>query len=380
MSLYSQDDERTIRVQRLVDDWMKSGLLQAEQRDRMLPELQVELRRTNGFLRATLFVFGCLILQSAMGLVAVVFGFGEDTLTWLALIASIGCFLLAQEMVKRYRLYHFGIEEAAAIASVASVTVFAATVMQSGFSTLAMFAAATAGSVALFKRFGYVYAAVAATLLAPMIVFAELEQADTVRRLVACILLLTIFFVARERRLDHDTDYPADAYGLIEGVAWIALYFIANLKVSFWLSFPDDLPQVYWASYAMIWLLPIAGLWLAVRDRHRLLLDVNIVMALVTVVSNKPYLGAEPKPWDPILFGVLLIAMAVALRRWLANGVDGSRHGFVAGRLLASEKERLAMAGAVSLAVPGAPASQPHEPPEIGGGGRSGGGGATGSF
>ena len=48
------------------------------------------------------------------------------------------------------------------------------------------------------------------------------------------------------------------------------------------------------------------GLFIAIRDRHRWLLDVNIVLALVTMMSNKAYLGAAQKPWDPILFGVLL--------------------------------------------------------------------------
>ena len=49
MSAYSDDQERAIRVQRLVNDWTKSGLLTPEQRDQIAPELQVELRRTNKF-------------------------------------------------------------------------------------------------------------------------------------------------------------------------------------------------------------------------------------------------------------------------------------------------------------------------------------------
>ena len=68
MNLYSRDDERKIRVQRLVDDWTKSGLLVPEQRTRILPELQVDLRRTNVFLRATLFIFGYMIVNALAGL------------------------------------------------------------------------------------------------------------------------------------------------------------------------------------------------------------------------------------------------------------------------------------------------------------------------
>jgi hypothetical protein len=382
MSLYSRDDERKIRVQRLVEDWTKSGLLLAEQRDRMLPDLQVDLRRTNKFLRVTLLVFGFLIVNSLAGLVAVFMeGIGEAVLRWLALIAAAASLIAAQTVIKRYKLYHFGVEEAFAIAAGGFCTIFVVEMVPSRFATWSGFSTAMVCAVVLFRRFGYVYAGIAATLLAPLVVFAfDLEQSDTVRRLIACALLLTIFFVARERREDHDWNYPADAFAAIESVSWVALYLLANLKVSSWFSVPDEVPLFYWGTYTAIWMLPVAGLWIAIRDRHRLLLDLNIVMAIVTFMSNKPYLGLEPKPWDPILFGVMLITMAVGLRRWLASGVDGSRHGFIAERLLASEKERLAMAGAVSLAVPGAPASHPHESPEIGGGGRSGGAGASGKY
>ena len=58
MMIYPRDDERAIRVQRMVDDWTKSGLLQPEQRERMMADLQVDYRRTNKFLRITLFCLG----------------------------------------------------------------------------------------------------------------------------------------------------------------------------------------------------------------------------------------------------------------------------------------------------------------------------------
>jgi hypothetical protein len=124
-------------------------------------------------------------------------------------------------------------------------------------------------------------------------------------------------------------------------------------------------------------------LWFAIRDRHRLMLDVNIVLAIVTLSSNKPYLGAEAKPWDPIVFGVMLIVVSLGLRRWLAGGSQGSRRGFVAHRLLESEKATLSLAGSATVLAPGAPAPSPRAtqpPPPSFGGGRSGGAGGSGSF
>ena len=75
-----------------------------------------------------------------------------------------------------------------------------------------------------------------------------------------------------------------------------------------------------------------------------------------------------------------MIAIALGLKRWLARGADGSRRGFIGERLLASERERLGVAGSAAALVPGAPAPHSHPAPELGGGGRSGGAGATGKF
>ena len=381
MMIYPQDDERAIRQQRMVEDWTKSGLLQPEQRDRMIPELQVDLRRTNRFLRITLFIFGYLIVNSVVGLFAVFLDLRNEAGTVLAFVAAAGFFALAQWMVSRYRLYRFGIEEAAAIAGASFLTVGAALFMHSNPSSLQAFLAAAGGAFILFSRFGYVYAGVAAVVFAAVIPFNfEFVASDTARRLMAGVILLLIFGLARERRKDHDWEFPGDSYGVLETTAWIGLYLMANLKLSPWLSSPDDVPQFYWATYVAIWVLPPIGLFLAVRDRHRWMLDASIVMAIVTMMSNKPYLGAEQKPWDPILFGVLMIAIALGVKRWLASGADGSRRGLIAERLLASERERLGVVGSAAALAPGAPTPHSHPAPEIGGGGRSGGAGASGKY
>src|ERR1051325_11044640 len=100
---------------------------------------------------------------------------------------------------------------------------------------------------------------------------------------------------------------------------------------------------------------------------------------MVARQRNKPYLGVAQKPWDPILFGVMLIVVSLGLRRWITSGANGSRKGFVAHRLLESEKARVSRAGTASVSAPGAappPAKSP--PPPSSGGGRSGGAGASG--
>jgi hypothetical protein len=113
-----------------------------------------------------------------------------------------------------------------------------------------------------------------------------------------------------------------------------------------------------------------------------MLLDASILMLLGTLISNKAYLGSARYPWDPIVFGLLLMGAAIAIKRWLASGANGDRDGFTAARLLASDQARVGTFSIASLAHPAAagpqPASAPADP--IGGGGRSGGAGASGKF
>jgi hypothetical protein len=104
-------------------------------------------------------------------------------------------------------------------------------------------------------------------------------------------------------------------------------------------------------------------------------------MALVTIATNKSYLDLPRQPWDPILFGVFLMAAAITIRRWLLKGPEGERYGFRPLPLLTAERRALAVVSAASAIVqpdiPAAPAAPTK--PELGGG-RSGGGGASGSF
>jgi hypothetical protein len=385
MMIYPGGDERAIRTQRMIKDWAESRLITPEQRDRMIGDVQVDYRRTNLFLRATMFVFGFGILMAAVFLVADSIRAGSTGMSVLALIAAGGAFFGAQAVIAKWRLYRFGIEEALASGSIVLFAWGATMFLDGNYSSFRLFLGIAGAAFIVFRRFGFLYAGVAAVLFAGMtpfnLTFTSGLIADTPRRMAAIIVLLVIFGLARERRKDFDTEFPGDLYGVMEATAWAAIYVLTNLKISAWLSVPDDgVPVVYWTTYLFTWILPAVGLRLAIGDRHRWLLDASIVMAIVTVMTNKSYLGGVRQPWDPILFGLMMIAVALVLKRWLSSGAGGSRNGFIAERLLASEQKRLAIAGGGAALGPGAPQPHTHEPPPAFGGGHSGGAGAAGKF
>ncbi len=384
MSAYRLEDERAIRTGRRVDDWTHSGLLTAEQRDIVRPQLAVDLRRTNQFLRIMLFLFGGMILQSALGLVAVFIGaLADETSAVLCMAAGGTGFWLASRLVSRYGLYRFGVEEAVALSAVGLTAVGAALlVADSGNWPLVVgLVVAAAMFTALSLHFGYVYGAVFAMVAAAALPF-QFGDSQVMQRAIAVVVLGTIAAAARTARAEHGDEYPGDALTIIEAAAWVGIYLLVNLVVSSGITPLDRASAFHWFTYAAIWVLPAVGLWLALRGRERPLLWASLAMALATLLSTQEYLGSPRHAWDPILLGLLLMGIAIAVRRWLAAGDDGARHGYTAARLMASDKARigsLAMVSAIHTDVPIAPSDSVVDS-SIGGGGRSGGAGAGGSF
>lgn len=386
MTAYKSQDERNIRVGRLVEDWTRSGLLTAQQREGLMPQVAVGLRRTNLFLRVTLFLFGGLILQSGLGLVAIFIGAlrNPTVAAVLCLLAGGGCFWLASRLVSRYNLYRFGVEEAVALGAVGLAAAGAAILIadQGNWPIIAGLAVAAAMLALLYYRFGYVYAAVLAMAAAAALPF-QFGGSEFIQRVTAMILLAAIAVAFRFKRIEYGADYPGDDFAVIEAAAWLGIYLLLNLLASTGFTHINREATVYWVTYAGMWMLPAAGLWVALRGRERPLLVVSIVMALATLLSNKEYLGSPRYEWDPIVFGLLLMGVAIAVRRWLASGDGGMRHGYTASRLLASDKGKLgalAMVSATQAEVPVSDAPPPAAEPPVGGGGRAGGAGAGGSF
>jgi hypothetical protein len=119
---------------------------------------------------------------------------------------------------------------------------------------------------------------------------------------------------------------------------------------------------------------------LGIREKDRPLLIVSVATAILTLVTNKPYLGWERHTWDPMLLGVALMAIALGLRRWLSSGPNAARHGFTATRIVVGTDPLLSVLSAAPL--PMKAHTQAPAPPAPSGfdGGRSGGAGSGGSF
>jgi len=134
----------------------------------------------------------------------------------------------------------------------------------------------------------------------------------------------------------------------------------------------------------LIWCLPPIVLARGIRQKDRFVIAVGAIVASLTLVSNKPYLGWPRHTRDPMLLGILLTSVSFFIRRWLARGPGRIRHGFTAARLSGTDKHWINVGSAgFGLLSPHSttPDPQTSGPDDFRfGGGQTGGGGAGGDF
>lgn len=127
-------------------------------------------------------------------------------------------------------------------------------------------------------------------------------------------------------------------------------------------------------------LMPVALLARGIRTRRLLLIDTGAVFLILSVVTLRHYVHIAPLWAILLVAGAVLVALALALERWLSRGPEKERSGFTAEPLLSDEArarllQAIPVAATLSPAAP-APAEERFTP----GGGSFGGGGASDRF
>jgi hypothetical protein len=134
------------------------------------------------------------------------------------------------------------------------------------------------------------------------------------------------------------------------------------------------------ASEVATALMPVALLAWGIRPRRTLLIDLGIVLAALSLVTLRHYVQIAAL-WAVLASaGAILLAVALALSRWLSRGPGKERGGFTAEPLF-SDEARARLLQVVPVAATLTPTAPPAgEKGFTPGGGSFGGGGASERF
>jgi len=134
-------------------------------------------------------------------------------------------------------------------------------------------------------------------------------------------------------------------------------------------------------SIAATALVPVVYLAIAIRTRRYPFLIVGLGTAIASLVTVRVYVHLAPLWVILTLSGAALIAVVVALRRYLDSGPAKERAGFTAEPLFEDlARQRLLEAGAAIVSFSPDARTVHQEPQYTGGGGEFGGGGSSSEF
>ncbi len=139
-------------------------------------------------------------------------------------------------------------------------------------------------------------------------------------------------------------------------------------------------PALLIASAVATTLIPLVVLAWGLRSRRTVLIDAGIVFAALSLITLRHYVHLAAL-WALLsLAGALLLALALALERWLRRGPGRERAGFTAEPLLSDETRSRLLEVVPVAATLSPPAPLPPEKGFAPGGGSFGGGGASDRF
>ena len=395
LNIYSSEQEEKIYIRQEAKTWKRSGLITEEQLRSIQDLTDPQLQQTNLFFRILFFVFTLLCAGAVAGLLVwfTENRLGDKGIAALILLFSVACFILAESIVKARRLYRYGIEEALLMAAMVCFVISFSVLIgvrhwnHQVVATVCSLFAVIAGLI--YLRFGYLYMAVISMVALCSIPF-QFHLAPDAERLLLVLILCGLFIFSLAVDKPGSEDFRKNRYTIILACLLVAIYLTVNLQVLGLIGlatrethiiylYPKLYPPyLYWSSYILSFIIPAAGIYWGIKSRKRLILNVSLVMACVTLATNKSYLEMTRYAWDPAILGIVLIALSLLIGRWLGHGPKKARQGFTAEDILKPEDQGIGLADVAAALTPGAIETQQPQSPQdkFYEGGSSGGGGA----
>ncbi|HYL06667.1 MAG TPA: hypothetical protein VE075_11540 [Thermoanaerobaculia bacterium] len=392
--------DRAAAVRAAARSWRRTGVIDEAALAAVESRFPDDRVRVGPVFRALLFLFTLIGAGAVLGFVALALPHAQDAaLALLALLAGAALWALTEIQVGPLRRRQGGVEAATSLLAIglllgaAAWFLFGAGKLElaDGMPALCLLAAALTGAAAW--RWGYpLYAALGAA--AVLVALARLPAGRALWIVLPLAAAPALLRLSESPRLPPAHRSAAMAVLL---AALAGLYLAVH--AGSWdegiverlggrepppAASPAPLPQAgpwWWSAAAATALLPVLVLAAGVRRRRLPLLLAGTAAAVASLATLIRYAQLGPAWLVMTIGGILWVAAALGLWRYLESGTAQERRGFTAAPLLTDRGRQAALeAGLAALTLHPAARTEAGETHFEGGGGRSGGGGASGEF
>ena len=208
------------------------------------------------------------------------------------------------------------------------------------------------------------------------------HYAKTVVPFVVMAISLLIYFIARQTRIKNHTTYYKDCLQTLEVAALISLYAAGNYYMVRELSNemfnmhlqPGDSIPLGWLFWIFTITIPIIYLARGIQKKDTTLLRVGLLLFAAIVFTVRYYHTILPIETMMTIGGIILLAIAYGLMKWLHEPV----YGFTSNEIATKNKNDMMQLEALILLQTFKPGTNSDTTKF--GGGDFGGGGASGDF
>ncbi len=383
MIAYSTASLDALIAKEAAKGWQSEGLLSGSQWKAIQDAYPTNFYSPNLFVRIGLAIFCSILLFSAMGLVAMVVEPDEATgFALFSLFSGVVCIALLEKWTIPARHYGSGIDDMLLYVGVGALIAGICALMPDNSSELAYCCVAwpflVIGSVRYLDRL----LAVAAFICSLLIVLLTVKE---IPRLALYILPFSgMLFAAGAywfARRGQQTVAHRHWYGIlavVEILALVTFYASGN----FWVVqqagtafFQLESVPLGWFFWSFTFAVPVLYIFLGLRHKDRLLLDIGLACVAAAVFTFRYYFHVLPLSWAAALAGAFLFLLAYFSIRYLRNKEDTYTYAAGSEKSLLQEMEQQLVEQTIAgQAVPTAVR------PDSFGGGQFGGGGAGQDF
>ena len=384
MIAYSKQWLDALLIRDTAREWQTRGLLTGSQWQAIQEAHPTNFYSPNVFVRIGLAVFCLILLLAIMGLVAMFIE--PDTTTGFALFSLfwgvVWINVLEQWAIRKSRHYGSGIDDVLLYVGSAAIITGLCSLLPDDAGALAYCCVAWPFLVVASIRYLDRLVTAAAFICSLLIVLLSVKEVP-----VAAIYLLPFagmlfaagaYYYARHKQQIYAQRHWYSVLVVVEILALVTFYASGN----YWVVqdvgselFQIEQVPLGWFFWSFTYVVPLLYIFLGLRRKDRLLLDIGLATVAVAVFTFRYYFHILPLAWAATLAGAFLFALAYFSIRYLRK--NEGRYTYESGSeksLLQEVEEQLLEQTIASQPTP-APVRQ-----ESFGGGQFGGGGAGQDF